>query len=93
MNRTIGKLKIERLVRVASAVLVMLASQGCATAEKVLLRSDLEKISQLTVTRQSSPEISKYSGTGTGAGILLGAVLGLGGIGLAWQAIAHSEGR
>lgn len=86
-------MKFHTLVRIGVALIVALASQGCATAEKALLRSDLEKISQLTVARQSSPEISKHSGTGTGAGVLLGAVLGLGGIGLAWQAIAYSEGK
>jgi hypothetical protein len=50
-------------------------------------------IPQLTVTRESTPEINKYSGGGTGAGVVLGAVLGLGGIGLAMQAIAYSEGK
>jgi hypothetical protein len=85
-------MKFDRLVGMGSALLIALASHGCAT-QKVLLRSDLEMIRQLTVTRESTPEILKYSGGGTGAGVLLGGVLGLGGIGLAMQAIAHSEGK
>lgn len=85
-------MKFHRLARIGSALLIALAAHGCAT-EKVLLRSDLEMIPQLTVTRESSPEILKYSGAGTGGGVLLGGVLGLGGIGLAMQAIAYSEGK
>jgi hypothetical protein len=80
------------LNQIACALLLTLALHGCAT-ETVLRRSDLEMIPQLTVSRYSTPEIRKHSGGGTGAGVVLGSDLGLGGIGIAWDAIAYSEGK
>lgn len=81
------------LNKLAGLLAMALALHGCAATDKALLTSDFDGVSQLTVTRESTPEISKHSGGGTGAGVVLGAVLGLGGIGLAWQAIAYSEGK
>ncbi len=46
-------MKFCRLVSIGTALLIALAAHGCAT-EKVLLRSDLERMPQLTAARPAA---------------------------------------